>query len=221
MLSELIDKQDNVEIIRDQIAAILVLEVANQMSLATTAGKDPDDWKLRVFTERSNPWDQFQNNPTDRSPLVNVWWDTEAFDLKKGNTVERQQAEAIFNIDCYGYAVSSDNVGGGFNPGDQEAAFEAQKAVRLVRNILMAAENMYLKLQGTVWRRYVQSVTSFQPDQNGQQVQQILAARLSFSVEFNEFSPEVDSETLCLMSVDVLRVEDGEIVAQADYDYTI
>ena len=220
MALTLIDKQDTVEIVRDQIAAILTLEIANQMALATTAGKDPDDFKLRIFTERSNPWDQFQNDPTDRSPLVNVWWDTETFDKKASNAIERQKGDAVFNLDCYGYGKSSDNVAGGHNPGDKEAAFEAHRAVRLVRNIIMAAENLYLVLQGTVWGRFIQSITVFQPDQNSQVVQQIVAARIALAVQFNEFSPQVVTETLELLSVDVLRTEDGQIVLEADFDFT-
>ena len=59
MISELIDKQDNFEIVRDQIAAILVNEVASQMALATAEAKDPEDWNLQIFTERSNPWEKW------------------------------------------------------------------------------------------------------------------------------------------------------------------
>jgi hypothetical protein len=221
MALTLIDKQDTVEIVRDQIAAILTLEVANQMALASAASKDPNDFKLRIFTERSNPWDQFQNDPADRSPLVNVWWDTETFDKKASNSIERQKGDAVFNLDCYGYGKSSDNVAGGHNPGDKEAAFEAHRAVRLVRNIIMAAENLYLVLQGTVWGRFIQSITIFQPDQNAQVVQQIVAARIALAVSFNEFSPQVVAETLELLSVDVKRAENGEIVLEADYVYPI
>jgi hypothetical protein len=41
-ITELIDKVDNLEIVGDLIAAILVVELANQQALATTAGKDPN-----------------------------------------------------------------------------------------------------------------------------------------------------------------------------------
>lgn len=45
-LQALIDKQDSVEIIRDQIAAILVQEIANQQALAIADSKDPALWTL-------------------------------------------------------------------------------------------------------------------------------------------------------------------------------
>lgn len=220
-IDSLIDKQDNFEIVRDQIAAILVAETASQQSLATAAAKDPDDWKLRVFTERSNPWEQFLNGPTDKSPLVNIWYDNSSFDPKASNVMERQKADGVFNIDCYGYGESANLVAGGHTPGDQEAAFEVQKAIRLIRNILMAAEYTYLGLRGLVWSRWPQTVTVFQPQMDGRAIQQVVGARLAFNVSFNEFAPQITEETLEFLSIDVKRTEDGEIVLEADYDYTL
>lgn len=220
-IDTLIDKQDNFEVIRDQIAAILATEVASQMALATSAGKDPNDWKMRIFTERSNPWEQLLNEQSDRSPIINVWFDNSNYDPRASNIVERQKSESVFNIDCYGYGISSDQVGGGHNPGDKEAAFEVHRSLRLVRNILMAAEYTYLGLPGLVWQRWPQSITVFQPQLDGRQIQQIVGARLAFRVMFNEFSPQVTPETLELVSVDVIRKEDGEIVVEADYEYPL
>lgn len=220
MITQLIDKQDSFEIIRDEIAAILATEVANQMALATADGKDPDDWKLRIYSERSNPWEALLNEQTDRSPIVNVWYDNSNFDPRASNSVERQKTEAVFNIDCYGYGMSADVQGGGHKAGDQEAAIEVQKALRLVRNILMAGEYTYLGLRGLVWSRWPQSVTVFQPQIDARQMQQIVGARLAFRVVFNEFSPQVQAETLELVSTKVSRSEDGEVVINADYDYT-
>lgn len=219
-IATLIDKQDSFEIIRDQIAAILAIEVASQMQLATDGGKDPNDWKLRIFTERSNPWEQLLNEQSDQSPIVNVWYDNSNFDPSGSNIVERQKTEGVFNIDCYGYGMSKDDGGTGHVPGDKEAAFEVQRALRLVRNILMAAEYTYLSLRGLVWQRWPQAVTVFQPQIDARQIQQIVGARLTFRVVFNEFSPQVEAETLELLSVDVIRAEDGEIYFEADYDYT-
>jgi len=220
MIETLIDKQDNFEVIRDQIAAILKTESTNQEALATAAAKDPDDWKLRVFVERSNPWEQFLNKQDDQSPIVNVWYDNSNFDQSKSNIMERQGTTAIFNIDCIGFGISSDDGGTGHNPGDREAAFKAQRALRLVRNILMAAEYTYLGLRGLVGQRWPQSVTSFQPPIEGRPIQQIVGARIALRVEFNEFSPQVVPVVLELVSVNVIRAEDGEIVINADYEST-
>lgn len=220
MIAELIDKQDNSEIVRDQIAAILATEIANQQALATADGKNPADYKLRIYTERSNPWEGFLNDQTDRSPIVNVWFDSSNFDMSASNIVERQKTEATFNIDCIGFGMSEDVPGGGHKAGDKEAALEVQRALRLVRNILMAAEYTYLGMRGVVWQRWPQSITSFQPQIDGRQIQQIVGARLAFNVVFNEFSPQVPAVTLELVSAEVSRSEDGEIIVNADYDYT-
>ncbi len=220
-IATLIDKMDNIEIIRDQIAAILVTEVASQMALATLAAKDPDDWKLRVFTERSNPWEQLLNSQTDTSPIINVWVDNANYDKSASNIMERQKTEAIYNIDCYGYGRAKTDGGAGHIPGDRDAAFEVQRALRLVRNILMAAEYTYLSLRGLVWSRWPQSITIFQPQLDSHTAQQIVGARLAFRVEFNEFSPQIIPEVLELVSVDVIRAEDGEIVLEADYSYPL
>jgi hypothetical protein len=219
VIDTLIDKQDSFEIIRDKIAAILVTEVNSQMQLATDAGKDPDRWKLRVFTERSNPFEQFLNAQSDKSPIVNIWFDNSSFDPSSSNIYQRQKSESIFNIDCYGYGVSSDD-GTGHKPGDREAALECHRAIRLVRNILMSAQYRYLELQGLVWQRWPQSVTVFQPQLDGRSIQQIVGSRLAFKVEFNEFSPQFTPETLDYVSVEVSRAEDGQIIINADYDYS-
>jgi len=221
MTLELIDKQDSFEIVRDQIGAILALEIASQQVLATAAAKDPEDWHIRVFEERSNPWEQFLNDDNDSIPIVNVWYDHSTFDPAGSNVVERQKATAIYNIDCYGRGVSTNIKGGGHNPGDKDGAFEVQRTLRLVRNILMAGEYTYLALQGLVWQRWSQTATVFQPQQDGAPTQNIVGARFELAVMFSEFSPQVAAETLEFLSVDVKRIEDGEIVVEADYDYTL
>ncbi len=221
MIATLIDKQDNFEIVRDKIGMILADEVASQMALAALDGKDPDDWKLRIFLERSNPWEQFENDPTDTSPLVNVWYENGSFSEGQSNTVERQKAVGTYNIDCYGYGKSTDNLAGGHNPGDKQAAFEVQRAIRLVRNILMASTYTYLELRGTVWQRWVQSVTVFQPPLGENAVQNVVAARVAFRVQFNELSPQAVPEVLERVSVNVNRQEDGMLVAEADYEYPL
>lgn len=224
-IDALIDKQDNFEIIRDQIAAILTTETDSQQALAKAANKkNPKLWKLRVFTERANAIEEWRDiGPTktiDESPIVNVWYDNGSFPMNKGNVVERQAHDAVYNIDCYGAGFSGDNPGGGHFLGDKEAALEAQRAIRLVRNILMAADYTYLGLRGTVWRRWPQSITVFQPQIDGRPVSHVVGARIALRVEFNELAPQITPETLELLTVGVKRTEDGEIVLQANYDYT-
>jgi hypothetical protein len=219
LIAELIDKQDSFEIVRDQIGAILLAETINQQALAIADAKDPDLWKLRVFTERSNPWEEWLNDDTDKSPIINVWFDSEDFDKSASNVMERQKTTGIFNIDCYGYGVATDTVGG-HEPGDKNAAFESHRAVRLIRNILMSANYTYLDLRGLVWTRWIRSINSFQPQQNQNSVQQIVASRFSLEVVYNEFSPQIPPEILELIHVDVFRSETGELYMDAEYDFS-
>lgn len=222
MTLELIDKQDGFQIVRDVIATILVTEITSQQALALAAGKDPDLWKVRVYTERSNCLEQWLDDvPEDTSPICNIWFDQSYFPENMSNVVSRQKSETIYNLDCYGYGVSSDDPSGGHDPGDREAAFESHRATMLVRNILMAGEYTYLGLRGTVWQRYPVSIQSFQPEFQSQGIQQIAATRFSLRVGFNEFSPQVTGETLEYISATVKRGYDGLVTYfTADYDYS-
>ena len=227
-IQTLINKQDNVEIIRDQIAAILALEERNQRGRAKEDGKvgDPENWRLNVYTERSNPWEQYLNLPKNpapeqTAPIVNVWFDNSRFEGNSSNIVERQKSETIYNIDCYGYGTSEDDPNGGHKAGDRVAAFEMQRALRLVRNILMASQNTYLQLRGLVWNRWPQSISSFQPEIEGRAVEHVVAGRIAFRVGFNEFSPQVEGPELELLSIDIERLSDGKLLAEVDCVYPL
>jgi hypothetical protein len=217
MSLELIDKQDGFQIVESAIASILVAEIANQQTLAIAAGKDPDLWKIRIFTERSNAWEQWLNDQSDQSPICNIWFDTTTYDKGTSNVVERQRSDTVYNIDCYGFGLSADTPGGGHVAGDAEAAYNYHRSVKLIRNILMAAENTYLGLRGTVWGRWIQSIRTFQPEYDSQSAQQVVAGRIAFAVSFNEFSPQVATEILEHISVTTFRTEDGEVHFRADY----
>ena len=220
MITQLIDKQDSFEIVRDQIAAILKLEVTNQVQLATVAGKDASLWDVDVFSERSNPWEQYQNAEVDEpnTPIVNVWFDSANSDDAASDTVERQKVNGTFNVDCYACGISTET-GEGHNPGDQQAALNLHRVIRLVRNILMAGTHTYLGLRGLVWGRKLDSITIFQPSADDSTMQNIVGARLVFRVIFNEFSPQVESVPLELVSVQVKRAETGEILLLTEYQY--
>lgn len=222
LITTLIDKTDNVELVRDKIAAILAVESAAQVALATTATKpNPLDWKLRVFTERSNPISEWQSAPTDTAsmvPIVNVSFETSRADGQAGNVIDSQQITATFNIDCYGYGVAQNDVTAGHLLGDSEAAFAAQRATRLVRNILMSAHYVVLEMRGVVGLRWVQSVTEFQPAIDGRAIQNVVANRMQFDVRLNESSPQVQGVVADVIGVTVNRSETGEIYLLGDYN---
>jgi hypothetical protein len=222
-LTALIDKVDNKELVRDQIAAILLVESTGQQALARSLGKDPDLWKLRIYTEASSPWEAFLGQdvdgsklPVDTSPIVNVWWQSSEDDASASNTVERQKVTAIFNIDCHGYAVSRASEDG-HDSGDVLAAREAQRAERLVRNILMAGHYTYLELRKIVWRRWRNSSSAFQPSIDNRAVQNVMGVRMALQVEFNEFSPQAEGQPIEAIALEIKRLSDGLIYLTANY----
>ncbi len=219
MIPSLIDKQDSFEIVRDKIAAILLNESASQQALAIAAAKNPDLWKLRVFLERSNPWEIWLNDDSDKSPIVNIWYDSSQFDKSSSNVVERQSTTTVYNIDIYGYGVSSATLDG-HNPGDKLAVLESHRGTRLVRNIIMSGIYTYLDLRGLVWSRFLRNVTTFQAQQEINSVQHVVASRIALEVVFNEFAPQYEPQILEELHVDVCRKETGELYIEALYDYT-
>jgi hypothetical protein len=216
-IATLIDSLDTAELVRDRIAEILVVELDKQQTLAAQQGKNPREWDLAIFAERSAPWAAFHDNPcTDENsrfqpPLVNVSFDSDSFDKSSSNAVERQKATGLFHIDCYGYGVATDDGVFGHATGDAMASREAQRALRLVRRILMSSHYTYLDLRGTVWGRWTQSRTMFQPQLEGRASAHVVGARLALEVTFNEVSPQVQGQPLELISTTVKRKETGQI----------
>ena len=224
-ITTLISTPDTVELVRDQIGAILLSESEAQMALARAVDLDPDLWRLRVFLERSLPFEQFWDAPDKvelegtQAPIVNVWFDSDTFDLSRSNIVERQGTTAKFNIDCYGYG-KDEAAQSGHVPGDLTAAFEAQRCMRLVRNILMAAHYTWLGMRGTVWRRWISGRTMFKPQADEQRhAQHVIGARLVLEVQFSEFSPQVESVPLEMLSIAVKRTEAGELYLTHTTEY--
>ena len=221
-LPALIDKLDTFEIVRDQIGAILLAEVANQKALAAAAAKDTRLWDLRIYSERSNPWADFVDPEVDQidlTPIVHVAFDRADADAKASTTVERQKLAGTYHVDCYGCGLSASE-GAGHVAGDEKARLEAQRAARLVRNILMAGENTYLGLRGTVAKRWVATMEAFQPAIDDRAITHVAVMRLTFNVDFIETSPQVTGEALELISSGVKRAETGQLYFTADYDHT-
>lgn len=215
MLQQLINWTDNYETVRDKIATLLKEELANQVAIAEdTEGANPDLYRLHVYTERSNAWDVYINPEHDHRPIVSVSYAGGDFDMRKGDVVNQQTHDAMYTIDCYGYGETNDTV-----PGDEISAKEAQRAMRLVRNILMSAENTHLKLRGTVGRRWPVNIQSYMPPFSDDNAVSVRALRLQLAVSFPEFSPQYEGERLELVTNTFKRAEDGEILLEANYEY--
>lgn len=219
-IPNLIDTPDAFEIVRDQIAAILAIESESQQALALAAGKDPDLWKLRVFLERSDPWDLFQDqDPDDTSPIVNVWYASTSYDGAKSSAQGYQIGPARYNIDVIGYGRSTETAEG-HNPGDRAATLEAHRGLRLVRRILMAAPYMRLCLPDIVGKRMPAAQDTFQPPTDPQTVSRVTGARLALDVQITERNEQPNPTTLDTLGVTVYEADNGQIVAEYEKDYT-
>lgn len=221
LIETLITAEDVAEQVRDQIVAILAVESASQMALAAAAGKDPLEWRLLVYRERAVPWAQYTRAPdqVDATPTVNISRQSETYELGPSSVVSRQKATGIFFVDVYGYGLSADDAEGGQILGDETAALEVQRAVRLVRNILMAGHWTYLGMQKTVERRWLQSVTQLQPQLDNKAAQHVVAARMTFAVDFRENSPQVVGVPFESLFLQLKRADDGRLYAESEFDF--
>lgn len=135
---------DNIEVIRGQIAALLALDLENQYRLAVEA-EDPNkkDYDVKVYTEKDNPI-QFVKQSANPFPLVNVSLDSTR-QSNSTSTVNKQSMKATFYVDVYA-------TGNTDSDGDKgmKASLKAWKTARLVRRILRAETNTYLRLRGVV-----------------------------------------------------------------------
>lgn len=215
-IQSLITGQDAFEAVRDKIAAILVLESAQQQVLAAAVPLDPAPWALRVFVERSSPWEEWSVDPQsdayDTTPMVNVSYDSTSYNERASNVVSKQSTAVTYNIDCYGQGVSRETVDG-HDPGDESAAFECQRAVRLVRRILMSSYYTYLGMRGTVGKRFPTSIEAFDPPIDAQNGVKVQAARMKLVVDMVETSPQYEGETLEILNVEVRRSGTNEVLA--------
>lgn len=231
-ITQLIDKLDSSELVRDRLALILLQETASQQALAAAATptpKNPDPWKLRVFLENTHPWSEWlerpetDENPEFSPPIVNISTEGVAFDKSASNVVEKQKGTGTYHIDVYGYGVACETEDGQL-PGDQAAALECQRAMRLVRNIIMAGTYTYLDFprgkDQVVASRWPVGITYFQPQIDGRTVQNVIGGRLTLEVTFSELSPQVEGFPLEWVNLLVKR-ETGEVVLDVPVTQTL
>lgn len=227
MTIPLIDKQDNFEIVLNQIAAILAAETLAQQVLATAASKDSALWAFDVYLNRYNPVEIFQKDP-EATPIINVWYDTSNFPDNKSDTVGRHLSQTAYNLDIYAGAPSADNPAGGYIRGDEQSSQDLHRIIRLVRNIIMHPDNTYLQLsqvvgsrsQNLVWKRWIESFQVFQPQIDDRPAQNVIASRANLQVMFNEIPVIETYEPLELVFIEAKRDGDGKVIFEAEFETT-
>lgn len=182
----LLDAPDNVEIIRDQISKILVLELKNQHQLAVAA-EDPDvsDYDVDVFVENDEPL-QFLQEENSFSH-VNIMLQNTV--CEKGSTnIDMRKMLATFFIDCC--IIQKDFT-------RRESVLKSWKLGRLVRNILSAGDYTYLKLPKTVGSKIITKMETI----ISSELIEMCVCRVELVVGYSEFSPQTGGPNLERISV--------------------
>lgn len=148
-LNELQSDKDNIEVIRGQVAALLAVDFRRQAELAAESGAtDSGDYNVAVYVESDDPLQYVDEDTPGANPFpcVNVILDSS--DPDKGTaSVNKQAFTAKLYVDCYAEGNNAED--GEFS---YKAAQRAWKVARLVRRILRAEANTYLRLRGIVGR---------------------------------------------------------------------
>lgn len=127
-----------IEIVRDRIADILVVELANQKQLAIDDGDETTPYDILVVQEKSDPWS------VTEMPVVNIWYDTGNILEGESSVNAQQQGFHYYNLDCY-VNKTSEVQGGDIEAGDTKSAIEVHRVAGLVWQILMADVNCQLQ----------------------------------------------------------------------------
>lgn len=228
LIETLIDSPDPFELVRDMIATILVEESENQVVLAAAAGADPEEYRLRVYTEHGSPWEEFlddddepRSERTPNHPIVNVWVDRGRYE-RNGSTPLSTKWVYTYHLDVYAMGLSRAKASGGHVEGSRESALNAQRAARLARRVLSAGHYVYLLSprggSQFVWRREFTEVQFFQPQAGNRTLQRLSAARMMFDVEMTQPAPEAVAQVLERITATVRRESlTGPIYLRAQY----
>jgi hypothetical protein len=128
------------EMVRDQVAAILAVELANQLQYDSTL-----PIPSKVYIERFIPFDA-----NTEMPAVNVnFWKVEF----KNKTVVKSEGDMYLNIDIYN---ASNTIGG--VRGDQLASVALQRLAGICRGIVQNPEYYTLNLPGLVGRTGIEGI---------------------------------------------------------------
>jgi len=223
-ITELIDTPDGHEVITEAVASILATEIAEQQVLAVNAGEDPEPWTAKVYMNRMKPFDRSEGD--DVTPAINVWFNSSTYE-KDGSTVRANRADGVWNVDIYGFGKATDT-DAGHDPGDLIAKNQADRWLGLVRRILMSAQYTYLGsprandgpiAQRSIYNQYcygrwVDSITTFQPELETRAAVTTVGARLALGVHYLVDSPQLIGTVFEYFSTCVFREEDGSLLVK-------
>jgi hypothetical protein len=201
-ITELIESPDTIEMVRDQIAALLSLELQNQYLLAIEkSAPRPQDYDVKVYVENSRPYDA----ASEQIYLINILLPKITVPTSNPR-IGKQKEQATFYIDC----AADGNSEGNFRD-DKSSTFRAWKIMRLVRRILMSDQYAYLGLRGTVTSRTITVMEAGTP--NTQAAQAITVVRSTLLVDFVEGA--IEGPFVILEGIDYnVNADTGQVTAK-------
>ncbi|MDR2509249.1 MAG: hypothetical protein LBC77_01240 [Spirochaetaceae bacterium] len=207
-IHEIIGTPDMAEILRDQVAAVLSLELQNQYAMAQEAAlPDAREFNIPVFVENGRPYESSGGKPLMR--FVNVLLPKITVPASNPR-MGAQKEQAVFFIDC----AACGNDCGTFRD-DKSAAIRAWKLTRIVRRILMSGEYAYLGLRGIVGSRIITSMeagTPEKPELDRESALSYMLVRITLEAQFLEKFIGTEGPPLELISFEV-EPSSGEILA--------
>jgi hypothetical protein len=194
LIDTFIHEQDNAEKIRDQIAAILALEIDNQKSKAYQLDvPDKKDYNIKIYLENARPWELTgDKNPF---PLINVCLQETTENREPGSTLNNTKYTGQYTIDCYGCGNAKNDQEEDISD-DSLATIKAWKTVRIARNILMSGFYAYLGIRRFVQKRSIKKITTIVPAGLPDSGVSIVAARIVLEVNLFEESPQAQATDL-------------------------
>ena len=204
--TDLQSKPDNIEVIRDQIAALLFLDLQNQHEIATAA-EDPNtaDYDVAVYVENDDPMQYVDDEEVDSNPFPCVNISLDSSDGSGGTaSVNKQTMTAQVFIDCYATGNTSSTADFG-----TKASLKAWKTARLVRRILHAEANTYLRLRGVVGKVGFKFQAG-EPNQT-QSAIRVKMVRITLSVDYVE-DVEISEGVVDWEIMGIITDEKGRII---------
>lgn len=204
------NEPDSIEIIRDQIAALLAVDFAHQAELAAEAGvKSKRDYDVSVYVENENPLQYVDDEEPESNPFpcVNVSVDSSGNERGTGSVNKQSMVATIF-LDAYatGNTGSSEDFG-------MRAGLKAWKTARLCRRILRAEKNTFFRLRGIVgnvgWK-----FQAFEPD-NSQSAIRVRIVRITLTVPYVE-DVEITEGVLDWEINGIITDENGKILVGSE-----
>ncbi len=205
--------------VRDQIIAILVAELANQVTLAQAASADTDPYLINITREKTIPWNKVS------MPLCNVSYDTGSILANSSPASSDQQGDNFYNLDIYVEKPGLED-SGDVTEGDERAAVEAIERASTIYFIIMANINTKLQLaktaesKGIVGHRIIREILPFQPTFGDNPTDHIFAIRLRLEVRQLETVPKIVGDPLEGLDLIVKR-SDTTLVKDIDIDIEI